>query len=131
MDNQAIINEALCSENCLARWNWKSGQVKNGYAIPWEIQSVNTAPDIFFWEKEKTSIFIASEGLYEIILGVFADKKPTVQVLINGEPIISAVNSSSYLIHHAGNKAKNIGRIFNSNITGKAFSYLKYRLNYD
>lgn len=133
-DNQAIINEALCSENCLARWNWKSGQVKNGYAIPWEIQSVNTAPDIFFWEKDKTSIFIASEGLYEISLGVYADKKPTVQVLINGEPIISAVNSSSYLIHHSGNKAKNVGRIFNSNITGNFyFSYLfiYFRFDYD
>jgi hypothetical protein len=118
MDNQAIINDALCSENCIARWYWKSGQVKNGYAIPWEIQTVNTAPDVFFWEKEKTSIFITTEGLYEITMGIFAEKKPTVQILINGEPVISAVNSSSYLIHHTANKFKNKAKGANPNVTG-------------
>ncbi len=117
MDNQAIINDALCSENCVARWTWKSGHVKNGYAIPWEIQTVNTAPDNFIWEKEKTSILIASSGLYEISMGIYADKKPTVQILVNGEPVISAVNSSGYLIHHNGNKMKNT-KHSSGNITG-------------
>ena len=118
MDNQAIINDALCSENCLARWTWKSGQVKNGFAIPWEIQTVNTAPDNFIWEQEKTSISIVSAGLYQISLGIYADKKPTVQVLVNGEPIISAVNSSGYLMHHNGNKMKSMPKHTNGNITG-------------
>jgi hypothetical protein len=122
MDNQAIINDALCSENCVARWTWKSGQVKNGYAIPWEIQTVNTAPDNFIWEKEKTSILVASSGLYEISMGIYADKKPTVQILVNGEPVISAVNSSGYLIHHNGNKMKNMGKHSSGNITGKNYN---------
>ena len=118
MDNQAIINDALCSENCVARWTWKSGQVKNGYAIPWEIQTVNTAPDNFIWEKEKTSISVVASGLYQISMGIYADKKPTVQVMVNGEPIISAVNSSGYLMHHNGNKTKSMPRHTNGNITG-------------
>lgn len=118
MNNQAIINDALCSENCLARWYWKSGQVKNGFAIPWEIQTVNTAPDIFFWEKDKTTILVVVEGIYEVTLGIYASKKPTVQILLNGEPVISAVNSSSYLIHHSGNKTKSYGKFTNTNVTG-------------
>ena len=118
MDNQAIINDALCSENCLARWTWKSGQLINGYAIPWEIQTVNTAPDNFIWEKEKTSISVAASGLYQISMGIYSDKKPTVQVMVNGEPIISAVNSSGYPINHNGKNMKNLPKHTNGNITG-------------
>ncbi len=118
MDNQAIINDALCAENCVARWTWKSGQVKNGYAVPWEVQTVNTAPDNYLWEKEKTSVMVVAAGLYEITMGFYADKKPTVQILINGEPVMSAVNSASYVIHHSSGKLKNVGKHSNGNITG-------------
>jgi hypothetical protein len=120
MDNQAIINDALCSENSVARWTWKSGQVKNGYAIPWEIQTINTAPDNFLWEKEKTSILVASPGLYELTMGFYANKKPTVQVLVNGEPIMSAVNSSNYVIHHNSGKVRggNSNKHSSGNVTG-------------
>ena len=37
LDEQALINEALCAENCLGRWIWKSGEVKSQGLIPWEI----------------------------------------------------------------------------------------------
>jgi hypothetical protein len=121
MDNQAIINDALCAENCVARWTWKSGKVKNGYAVPWEVQTVNTAPDNFLWEKDKTSVLTVSAGLYEISMGFYADKKPTIQVLVNGEPILSAVNSASYVIHHNSGKLKNVGKHSSGNITGKLF----------
>lgn len=118
MNNQALINESLCSENCLGRWIWKSGNIKNGYAIPWEIQLVNTAPDNFLWDKDKTSIVVVSAGLYEINLGFFADKKPTIQVLVNSEPILSAVNSASYVVHHSSGRLKNLGKHTCGNITG-------------
>jgi len=123
MDNQSIINDALCAENCVARWTWKSGLVKNGYAVPWEIQTVNTAPDNFLWEKEKTSVMVVSAGLYEISMGFYADKKPTVQILVNGEPIMSAVNSASYVIHHSSGKLKSLGKHTNGNITGIYISF--------
>ena len=46
-------------------------------------------------------------GLYELTFGFYAGaKKPTVQVLVNGETILSAVNSSSYVIHHSSGKFK-------------------------
>ena len=36
--SQQQLNEVLCSENCSARWIWRSGQLSaNGYGVPWEI----------------------------------------------------------------------------------------------
>lgn len=95
INDQAIINESLCSENIVGRWTWKSGELKSGSTIPWESQVVNTLPDNFLWEKDKTSILTVAAGLYEISFGFFAKKKPTVQLLVNGEAIISAVNNAS------------------------------------
>ena len=37
LNEQAAINENLCAENCSARWLWKSGDLMNGFAVPWEI----------------------------------------------------------------------------------------------
>ena len=95
INDQAIINESLCSENIVGRWTWKSGELKGGSTVPWESQVVNTLPDNFLWEKDKSSILTVAAGLYEISFGFFAKKKPTVQLLVNGEPIISAVNTES------------------------------------
>jgi hypothetical protein len=51
-------------------------------------------------------ILTVAPGLYEITFGFYSAKKPTVQVLVNGETILSAVNSSSYVIHHSSGKFK-------------------------
>ena len=93
-NEQALINESLCSENVVGRWIWKSKIIKNGFAIPWESQTINTFPDNFIWEKDKTSILVVAGGLYEISFGFFAKKKPSIQLLVNGEPVLSASNLS-------------------------------------
>jgi len=88
--------------------------------IPWEIQSINTLPDNFLWEKDKSSILVVAPGLYCIYFGFYSRKKPTVQLLVNGDPVLSAVNSASYVIHHTSGKMKdvNINRHPAGNITG-------------
>ena len=111
MSHQQNLNQLLCAENCSARWMWKSGNLSpNGYAVPWEIQSVNTCPENFIWEEEQANIVTVAPGLYEITLGFFCLKKPTVQVLVNGETILTAVNSASFVIHHSSGKLSNGGR---------------------
>ena len=121
IDNQAIINDTLCTENCIGRWVWRSGKIKSSYSVPWESQSVNTSPDNFIWEKDKTYIIINEGGLYELNFGFYSDKKPNIQILINGEIIINtqinnsnnSLNSTNALINR-----KISGKALNGNITG-------------
>lgn len=89
-DDKLII-ETLCSENCTGRWLWKSGDVKSGYTVPWEIQSVNTCPENFIWEKDGISIITVTPGLYEVFFGFFTAKKPVIQLLVNGETVLTDV----------------------------------------
>ena len=118
MDNQAIINDALCNENSLGRWLWKSGKLNNNL-IPWEIQSVNTSPDNFIWENGSNFIMINLKGLYEINCAFYNDKKPNIQIMINGEVILSAINSNSYVVHQSnGGRLKGIGKTSFGNVTG-------------
>ena len=90
MNNQALINDIICNENQVGRWLWKSGRVKGGYTIPWDTQSVNTSPDNYIWEKDKTIITVIKGGVYQVCLGFYANKKPIVQIIVNSEMIISA-----------------------------------------
>lgn len=93
---QQKVTQTLIAENCSARWMWHSGNLNsNGFAVPWEVQSVNSFPDNFVWNSQDNSnVTTVAPGLYEITLGFFNAKKPTVQVLVNGQTIISAVQQS-------------------------------------
>ncbi|KAL3897007.1 MAG: hypothetical protein SGPRY_013144 [Prymnesium sp.] len=121
---QSLIMESLCSEHLLGRWIWKSGRTRGEkHAVPWNVQNINTNPENFVWTqvhaeesfkhlsprhsqqgchqfpsspgKDSTSISCTAPGLYEVTFGFFTRKKPAVQLLINGEPVISAINSAS------------------------------------
>jgi len=75
-------------------------------------------PENFLWEEDKTLILTIAPGLYEITFGFYSNKKPTIQVLVNGEAILSAVNSSSYVIHHSSGKLKGMSKHSAGNLTG-------------
>lgn len=97
--------EALCSENCVGRWYWKSGNLKNDTCIPWEEQNINTCPENFLWEENKTSILTVSPGVYEINCALFSAKqKPKFDVMINGIKCIS--NSEGYRQEDEENNSK-------------------------
>ena len=68
----------IATTSPVGRWIWKSGEVKNGYAVPWDVQSVNTCPENFVWEAESTSILVVVPGLYEVTFGFYSKKKPSV-----------------------------------------------------
>ena len=101
MNNQSIINDIICNENQSGRWLWKTGKMKGGFTIPWDTQKINTAPDNYIWEKDKSVINVINGGIYQINLGFyfsnftgFANKKPQVQIIINSENAIN-VNSNN------------------------------------
>ena len=110
MNNQAMINDIICNENQVGRWLWKTGKIKGGYAIPWDTQSVNTAPDNYIWEKDKTMITVIKGGIYQVSLGFYANKKPNVQIIVNSEMVISA-NSNNNI----GNKSNGYNGMNQSN----------------
>lgn len=67
---------------------------------------VNTLPDNYLWEKDKGTLLVVAPGLYELHCGFFAKKKPKIDVLVNGEVILGAMNNNSYVVHHSSGKLK-------------------------
>lgn len=85
LNDQALVNEALCAENCVGRWVWKSGDLQNPNLVPWEVQAINTCPDNFLWEKNRAVIILAAPGLYALSFGFYAKRQPKVTILVNNE----------------------------------------------
>ncbi len=51
MDAQnQIVNKKLIDENIIGRWIWKGGELKEGKAVPWEHEIINTQQDNFLFE---------------------------------------------------------------------------------
>lgn len=116
---QSLIMESLCSEHLLGRWIWKSGRTKGEkHLVPWNAQNINTNPDNFQWEKDRCSVTCTAPGLYEVSFGFFTRRKPTVQLLVNGEPVLSAINSASYAVHHSSGRLAAVGPHTSGNVTG-------------
>ncbi|KAI8616902.1 hypothetical protein BC830DRAFT_1116033 [Chytriomyces sp. MP71] len=85
-----------------AQWLWTSGTLKLGSAVPWNLQTHNTDPENFIWESASHVIRILEPGLYEISFAFFdITWKPSVQVVVNGESVMSALNAPSYVVHHS------------------------------
>ena len=78
LNDQGLINEALCAENVIGRWIWKSGDLQNQNQVPWEAEAINTCPDNFLWEKNRTMILLNAPGLYALSFGFYAKRQPKV-----------------------------------------------------
>jgi hypothetical protein len=102
----------------VARWIWKSGRTKTNGLVPWNVQSVNTDPENFRWERDKTFVRAGVPGLYEVTFGFFARRKPAIRLLVDGEPVLAAVNSASYVTHHSSGRLTSATRHPAGNVTG-------------
>ena len=61
------------------------------------------------WEENSGFILVSNSGYYEICFGFFSMKKPNIQVMINGELAVSAVNNAAYIVQNNSGKLKNQG----------------------
>ena len=119
IESQATINESLVTDCSIGRWIWKSGRLRAANAVPWNVQSVCTDPENFHWQADKAHIVCEAPGLYEVTFGFFSRKKPSVQLLVNGEAVLAASNSSNYVVHHTSGRVKDIGQRHPAgNVTG-------------
>ena len=139
MNNQNNINAYLAKENSVGKWLWESGNISKGYAVPWEGQVINTMPENFIWEKDDTCITVKEKGIYLLSLGFFVREKPTIQVIINGESVLSQVNSNAFIVRQEkSNEFSNINFGFmkedenqnrNNSITGVTMNEFLYLEN--
>ena len=62
------VGSRSLKNSSLTRFPSSIGDLKAGSIVPWELQVINTLPDNFLWEKDKTSILVCSPGLYEVTI---------------------------------------------------------------
>jgi len=66
-----------------------------GNLVPWNVQCVNTCPDIFQWQLDSATIGTSDQGLYEISFGFFAEKDVNVELLVNSEVAIASLGNKA------------------------------------
>ncbi|KAJ3297057.1 hypothetical protein HDU79_004900 [Rhizoclosmatium sp. JEL0117] len=90
-----------------AQWLWTSSTLKLGSTVPWDLQTTNTDPVNFKWEAGATCVRVQEAGLYEITFAFFDVRwRPSVQVVVNGESVLSALNAPGYVVHHGSGFVK-------------------------
>lgn len=100
------------------QWIWKSGVLKFDNAVPWNYETANSDPDNLIWDKDTTTIKIKDAGLYEISFAFFTASKPSIQIYVNNESILSAINSSSYVVHHGSGFVVTDGKVQPGQVAG-------------
>ena len=91
---ESQVLEGLVGRSLEARWSWSGTELQTGSQVPWNQQALNTAPDLFVWERSKPAILIAAAGLFEVTCAFFARKRPSIQVQVNGETVLTSSSSS-------------------------------------
>ena len=110
------MNEALCAENCVGRWVWKSGDLHSQNLVPWEVQAINTCPDNFMWEKNRAVLILSAPGLYALSFGFYSKRPPVVKILINNEVAMTVAAGNNQNASAA--TITTVGRHSAGNITG-------------
>ncbi|KAI9189492.1 hypothetical protein H9P43_000925 [Blastocladiella emersonii ATCC 22665] len=81
-------------------WLWKSGSLKHGSGIPWSLEAQNTDRTNLRWEPDACVVRVAEAGVYELAFSFFTRSKPSIQIVINGESVMSAIHAPTYTVHH-------------------------------
>ena len=116
LNDQALVNEALCAENCVGRWVWKSGDLHSLNLVPWEVQAINTCPENFLWEKNRAVLILSAPGLYAISFGFYAKRPPVVKILVNNEVAMTVTSGAPQ--NNGSSAITTVGRHSAGNITG-------------
>jgi hypothetical protein len=76
-------------------------------------------PENLLWNQDHFNIRIAEAGLYEITMAFFTKAKPSIQLVVNGESVLSAINSPSYVLQHSsGFTMDGNGKLEHGTVTG-------------
>ncbi|GIQ90330.1 hypothetical protein KIPB_013082 [Kipferlia bialata] len=50
--------------------------------------------------RDRATIEVAQSGLYEVSFGFFGKRRPTIQLVVNGDPVLSAVTAVGPTVYH-------------------------------
>lgn len=100
LENQNRINNIVMNENSVGKWLWKTGEIRSGYCVPWEEEIINTRPENFIRSKENTLITVAQPGIYLLTAVFFVMTTPSIEVMINGNPVVSKVKNTDDVVRH-------------------------------
>lgn len=83
LDTQTKLNEAFSSATKISRFYWDSeGELVDDKYILWSVQNINTALDVFKWEKNSELITILQNGVYRIVVGIIGETKKKFGILL-------------------------------------------------
>ena len=93
LKTQGKLNEALTSSSKVCRLYWNSDDdLMNNKYIKWSLQSINTALDVFKWDKNSEIIKILQKGVYRIVVGLIGlEKNEDIVIILNMN------NSNNYI----------------------------------
>ena len=111
---QKELNVSLMKTSLVAKYVWKG--ITNKGSIVYFDEIFNNLGDQLIYKGGLLNVM--KEGYYMIEFGFYGNKKPNIQIQINGETIVSAMNSHSYVVHHSSGRLKDIQHS-GGNITGK------------
>ena len=69
------------------------------------------------WEKDKSCLICVAPGLYQICFGFYSKKAPSVQIFLNGEPLMNAAQKQMQLHNNKENQTTN-SKHTAGNVTG-------------
>ena len=70
----------------------------------------------------------------KVTFGLFSRKKPSGQFFVNGEPVLSLMNATSYAVHHSSGKLKDLKGNLSASSSGlnssvpTGLTYIEYLL---
>lgn len=87
--------------NELGTWVWCNGKItRHSNMIPWNIETYNNGLT-YEWSTDAIEIVIKEQGIYEVKCVVFSSVRPSLQLLINGSTVVSALSTGvTPIVHH-------------------------------
>ena len=98
------VLRAASLDKPMGRWVWTSRatltnviDLRKHDVVPWNVQSINTTPDLISWYPNQGTIVIKRPGLYLLTMAFFTQCRPSVMVLVNGVAVLAPVCTASTL----------------------------------
>jgi len=91
-EGRGLAVAGAAASSFTGRWLWRSGDLATGGWIPWEAEALNEDGELFVWRAGgggAGGVTATVAGLYHAVVGVFTHAPATLQLCVNGEPVVT------------------------------------------